>query len=75
MTNAPGAEIVLLIKQNGDGTRGSVRTTTPAVSAHDIAATFGGVWLVRRFDKEKFYTLVYAMTFLIGSKLIADSLM
>jgi hypothetical protein len=40
-----------------------------------IAATFGGVWLVRRFDKEKFYTLVYAMTFLIGSKLIADSLM
>jgi uncharacterized membrane protein YfcA len=39
-----------------------------------IAATFGGVWLVRRFDKEKFYTLVYAMTFLIGCKLIADSL-
>jgi uncharacterized membrane protein YfcA len=40
-----------------------------------IAATFGGVWLVRRFDKEKFYTLVYAMTFLIGCKLIADSLL
>jgi len=39
-----------------------------------IASTFGGVWLVRRFDKEKFYTLVYAMTFLIGCKLIADSL-
>lgn len=40
-----------------------------------IAATFAGVWLVRRFDKEKFYTLVYAMTFLIGCKLIADSVM
>jgi hypothetical protein len=28
--------------------------------------------LVRRFDKENFYTLVYAMTFLIGLKLISD---
>ena len=37
-----------------------------------IATTFLGVWLVRRFDKENFYTLVYAMTFLIGLKLISD---
>lgn len=37
-----------------------------------IATTFLGVWLVRRFDKENFYKLVYAMTFLIGLKLISD---
>ena len=37
-----------------------------------IVTTFLGVWLVRRFDKENFYTLVYAMTFLIGLKLISD---
>ena len=37
-----------------------------------IATTFLGVWLVRRFDKENFYTIVYAMTLLIGLKLISD---
>jgi uncharacterized protein len=37
-----------------------------------IATTFLGVWMVRRFDKENFYTFVYAMTFLIGLKLISD---
>ena len=37
-----------------------------------VATTFLGVWLVRRFDKEIFYTLVYAMTLLIGLKLISD---
>lgn len=42
MTNAPGAEVVLLLKA-GDGiVRGSLRTTTPAVSASDIASLFGG---------------------------------
>jgi len=42
MTNAPGAEIVLLLKQNGIGTLGSLRTTTPGISAAEIAAIFGG---------------------------------
>jgi phosphoesterase RecJ-like protein len=42
MTNAPGAEVVVLLKQNGDGIRGSLRTTTPAISATEIAATWGG---------------------------------
>lgn len=42
MTNAPGAEIVLLLKQNGVGAVGSLRTTTPAVSANEIAGLFGG---------------------------------
>lgn len=42
MTNAPGAEVVVLLRQKGDTVSGSIRTTTPAVSAIDIAALFGG---------------------------------
>ncbi|MFO1168617.1 MAG: sulfite exporter TauE/SafE family protein [Rhodoblastus sp.] len=37
-----------------------------------IAATFAGVWLVRRVQAGIFYKFVYAMTFLIGLKLIWD---
>ena len=37
-----------------------------------IAATFAGVWLVRRVQAGVFYKFVYAMTFLIGVKLIWD---
>ncbi len=37
-----------------------------------IGTTFLGVWLVRRFDRENFYSVVYAMSFLIGLKLISD---
>lgn len=42
MSNAPGAEVVLLLKQKGDLASGSLRTTTPAVSASEIAGIFGG---------------------------------
>lgn len=43
MTNAPGAEIVFLMKEKKDGTiSGSIRTTTPAVDAAKIAEHFGG---------------------------------
>ena len=42
LSNAPGAEVVLLLKQKGDVVSGSLRTTTPAVSASDLAAIFGG---------------------------------
>lgn len=43
MTNAPGAEVILLIKEKQDGTiSGSVRTTNPAVDAAKIAEEFGG---------------------------------
>jgi uncharacterized membrane protein YfcA len=37
-----------------------------------IAATFAGVWLVRRVDANRFYTIVYALTFTVGLKLIWD---
>ena len=39
-----------------------------------IAATFLGVWLVRRFDPRTFYGLIYATILLVGVYLIAVSL-
>jgi len=43
MTNAPGAEVVMLIKEKDDGkTSVSVRTTNPSVNASTIAEHFGG---------------------------------
>lgn len=39
-----------------------------------IVATFVGVWLVRRVQAGFFYKFVYAMTFVIGLKLIWDGL-
>jgi uncharacterized membrane protein YfcA len=35
-----------------------------------IAATLAGVWLVRRVPADRFYNLVYALTFLIGLWLV-----
>jgi bifunctional oligoribonuclease and PAP phosphatase NrnA len=43
MTNAPGAEVILLLKERSDNTiSGSVRTTNSAVDASAIAEMFGG---------------------------------
>ncbi|MBD3361138.1 hypothetical protein GF366_05055 [Candidatus Peregrinibacteria bacterium] len=43
MTNAPGAEVILLIKEKENGEIStSLRTTTPAVDASKIAENFGG---------------------------------
>lgn len=43
MTNAPGAEAILLIKEKKDGVISvSIRTTNPAVDASKIAEEFGG---------------------------------
>ena len=43
MTNAPGAEVVLLLKEKSNGTiSGSVRTTGPEIDASAIAEMFGG---------------------------------
>ncbi len=43
MTNAPGTEIVLLLKEKPEGiVSGSIRTTTPSVDASALAEMFGG---------------------------------
>lgn len=39
-----------------------------------IAATFVGVWLVRRIEARRFYGIIYALTFIIGLKLVFDGL-
>jgi uncharacterized protein len=39
-----------------------------------VAATFAGVWLVRRVPADRFYNLVYTLTFLIGLWLIWQGL-
>ncbi|HLW93198.1 MAG TPA: sulfite exporter TauE/SafE family protein [Roseiarcus sp.] len=39
-----------------------------------VLSTLAGVWLVRRVPAEKFYTLVYILTFLIGLRLIWDGI-
>lgn len=40
--NAPGAEIVFLVRPHEQGSAISLRTTTPAVSASEVAELFGG---------------------------------
>ncbi len=43
MTNAPGAEVIVLLKEKEDGAiSASVRTTNPSVDAAKIAENFGG---------------------------------
>ncbi len=43
LTNAPGTEVVLILKERNDGlVSGSVRTTTAAVDSSEIAGLFGG---------------------------------
>lgn len=37
-----------------------------------IAATFAGVWLVRRVPAERFYGIVYWLLLLVGAKLVFD---
>ncbi len=43
MTNAPGAEVILLIKERQDNTISvSIRTTSPSIDSSQIAEDFGG---------------------------------
>ncbi len=39
-----------------------------------VAATFAGVWLVRRVPPERFYGIVYWLLLLVGLKLVYDGL-
>ncbi|MFS0772140.1 sulfite exporter TauE/SafE family protein [Sphingomonas sp. 1P08PE] len=39
-----------------------------------IAATFAGVWLVRRVDAGRLYLLIYGLMLAIGAKLLVDGL-
>jgi len=37
-----------------------------------VVAVSAGIWLVRRVPADKFYTIIYALTFIVGLKLIWD---
>jgi uncharacterized protein len=39
-----------------------------------VLSTLAGVWLVRRVDPDKFYVLIYVLTFLVGLRLTFDGL-
>jgi len=56
----------------GEFTRENLTATAMLVPVA-TAATFAGVWLVRRVDAARFYTLIYILMILLGLKLVADA--
>lgn len=46
--------------------------TAAALTPLAIASTIAGVWLVRRVDGDRFYTLIYALLLVVGAKLVWD---
>jgi uncharacterized membrane protein YfcA len=46
--------------------------TAAALFPIAIAATYAGVWLVRRISGRRFYTIVYLLLILVGGKLLFD---
>lgn len=55
----------------GQLTRESLLTSTTLFPLA-IAATWAGVWLVRRVSGERFHDVVHGLLFLLGCKLVAD---
>jgi uncharacterized membrane protein YfcA len=47
--------------------------TSAALAPLAIASTFAGVWLVRRVNAEKFYTLIYVLMILVGAQLLWEA--
>ena len=48
--------------------------TSSALFPVALISTLAGIWLVRRMDPARFYTIIYVLTFAVGAKLIFDSL-
>jgi len=49
-------------------------TTSAVLLPISIPATFVGVWLVRKFETDAFYRLVYVLIFLVGVYLVWEAL-
>jgi uncharacterized protein len=47
--------------------------TSAVLAPLAIASTFAGVWLVRRVNAEKFYTLIYVLMILVGAQLLWEA--
>lgn len=46
--------------------------TAAALMPVAVVSTFAGVWLVRRIDAARFYTLIYVLMIVTGAKLVWD---
>lgn len=49
-------------------------STSLALFPLAVAATMAGIWLIRRIDSARFYTLIYILLLGVGGKLIHDGL-
>ncbi len=49
-------------------------STSAILSPVAIAATFVGVWLVRKVNAEKFYTFIYVLMILVGFQLLWEAM-
>jgi uncharacterized membrane protein YfcA len=47
-------------------------STSAALLPVAVAATFAGVWLVRHVPADRFFTIIYALTFCVGLTLLWD---
>ncbi|HVI33901.1 sulfite exporter TauE/SafE family protein [Phenylobacterium sp.] len=47
--------------------------TAAALTPLAIGTTFAGVWLVRRVEAERFYTLIYVLMILVGGQLLWEA--
>ncbi len=47
--------------------------TSSALFPLALVSTLAGVWLVRRIEPSRFYTIIYTLTFIVGAKLIYDA--
>jgi uncharacterized protein len=68
VTNAVKVIPYLALGQFSPENLGTSAVLAPAA----IAATFVGVWLVRRIDASRFYTIIYGLSLGVGLKLIWD---
>jgi len=57
----------------GQFTRENLMTSAALVPVA-IASTLAGVWLVRRVNPERFYTLIYILMILVGIQLLIKAL-
>jgi len=48
--------------------------TSSALFPVALISTLAGVWLVRRIEPSRFYTIIYTLTFAVGAKLIYDAM-
>lgn len=49
-------------------------TASAALIPLAIVSTFGGVWLIRRMNTARFYTMIYLLMVALGAKLLFDAL-